>query len=136
MSATLWTLRHDRPMIEVAAASVYGGPEIVCHLIADTGAGSRQSVFELVLEEQTCLSCGGVVMGQVQLAGAYSGAFPMYLVQIRVAPLNFDEPVPVAGVRRVPQGFDGIAGFKFLKRFHYGNFSSSEQFGLDVLPPP
>ncbi len=136
MPAMLWTLWHDRPMVEVTAASVYDGPERVCRLIADTGAGSRNSVFELVLQEQTCISCGGIFMGHIRLGGAYSGRFPLYLVQIRMTKLNFEELVPAAGVPSAPNGFDGIAGFKFLKRFHYGNFSDPEQFGLDVLPPP
>ena len=136
MPAAQWPLRNDRPMIEVVASLLHGGQEIVCGLVADTGAGSRQSVFELVLDERTCLVCGGILMGHVQLGGAYCGSFPIYLVQVRLAPLNFNEPVPVVGVSGVPQGFDGIAGFKFLNRFHYGNFGNVQQFGLDLLPVP
>jgi hypothetical protein len=58
------------------------------------------------------------------------------LVAVRIPALNFDEPVPAVGVSQVPHGFDGIAGFKFLSRFHYGNFGTPDQFGLDVLPAP
>src|SRR5207249_3053747 len=39
-----------------------------------------------------------------------------------------DEPVPVVGVFRVPPGFDGIAGFRFLNRFHYGNSADPSSF--------
>jgi hypothetical protein len=103
--------------------------------VADTAAGTRQSVFQLVLLEADCLRCGGIPMGRVQLGGAYSGSFPLYLLAVRISQLNFDEPVPVVGVPLVPQGFDGIAGFRFLSRFHYGNFGGPDTFGLDPLAP-
>ena len=133
MPAASWPLLNDRPMIDLAASSTVDGQEIVCRLIADTGAGSRQSVFELVLDERICIDCGGIQMGHVQLGGAFSGSFPVYLVQVRLPALTFDEPVPAVGVPQAPQGFDGIAGFKFLRRFHYGNFASADEFGLDPL---
>jgi hypothetical protein len=101
--------------------------------VADTGAGSRQSGFQLILIESDCLQFGGFLMGQVQLGGAYAGSFPLYLVEIRIPQLNFHEPVPVVGVSQLPRGFDGIAGFKFLNRFHYGNFGNAASFGLDLL---
>ncbi len=75
-------------------------------------------------------------MGHVQLGGAYTGSFPLYLVAVRISQLNFDEPVPVVGITYVPQGFDGIAGFKFLNRFHYGNLGNPDVFGLDMLAGP
>ncbi len=75
-------------------------------------------------------------MGHVQLGGAYSGFFPVYAVNIRIPQLNFDEPIPVVGVSQLPPGFDGLAGFKFLNRFHYGNFGNPDCFGLDLLPVP
>jgi hypothetical protein len=66
-----------------------GGHDLVRRLIADTGAGTRQSVFQLVLLENDCLQCGGIPMGQVQLGGASSGSFPLYLVEVRIPQLNF-----------------------------------------------
>ena len=128
-----WALRNGRPIIEIEAFSWHAGPAIACSLVADTGAGSEQSVFELVLDEATCRACAGVPMGRIQLGGAYSGAFPVYLLQVRLPSLGFDELVPVVGVSQVPAGFDGIAAFKFLSRFHYGNFGNRDQFGLDLL---
>jgi hypothetical protein len=113
-----------------------GGHDIVRRLVADTGAGTRQSVFQLVLLENDCLRCGGIPMGHVQLGGDYSGSFPPDLVEVRISQLNFDEPVPVVGVSFAPQGFDGIAGFKFLSRFHYGTFGTPDAFGLDRLAAP
>lgn len=135
MPAAQWPLHNERPVIEVVL-SLAGGQDLVRHLVADTGAGSRQSVFQLVIDETTCLRCGGMPMGRVQLGGAYAGLFPVYLVPVRLPTLNFDEPVAVVGVAQVPQGFGGIAGFKFLRRFHFGNFGNPDQFGLELLPVP
>jgi hypothetical protein len=131
----LWPLQHDRPRIEIVLSLHWGSQDLVRYLVADTGAGARQSVFQLILDEPTCLRCGGMRMGHVQLGGAYAGSFPLYLLPVRLASLNFDEPVPVVGVSQIPQGFDGIACFKFLNRFQYGNFGNPDQFGLDLLLP-
>lgn len=134
MPSAFWPLCNDRPTIELLASQSRDNQEFVCRLIADTGAASRQSVFELVLDDRRCVGCGGIQMGHVQLGGAYAGSFPVYLVQVRLPALNFDELVPAVGVPQAPQDFDGIAGFKFLTRFHFGNFGNADQFGLDLLP--
>jgi hypothetical protein len=136
MPAAQWPIQHERPEIQVIISVFGGGHGVLRRLVADTGAGNRQSVFELVLLEHDCLQCGGIPMGQVQLGGAYSGWFPLYLVEVRIPQLNFDEPVPVIGVAFVPQGFDGIAGFRFLNRFNYGNHGNPDAFGLDRFAPP
>lgn len=39
-------------------------------LIADTGAGTRQEVFQLILDENDCLQSGAILIGHVQLGGA------------------------------------------------------------------
>jgi hypothetical protein len=135
MPAAQWVLQNDRPVIEITL-SASGGREIVRKLIADTGAGSWQSVFQLILDENDCLHAGAILIDHVQLGGAYSGSFPVYLAEVRISRLKFDEPVPVVGVSQVPAGFDGIAGFRFLNRFLYGNFGSPGYFGLDALPRP
>lgn len=131
MPQVQWPLQGDRPVIEVVLSLPGGGKDLVRGLIADTGAGSRKSVFQLILDEIDCVQGGGIPMGHVQLGGAYSGSFPVYLVQIRIPQLNFDEPVPVVGISQVPSGFDGIACFKFLNQFHYGNFGNPDTFGLE-----
>src|SRR5947209_1962762 len=61
-------------------------------------------------------------MGPVHLGGAYSGWFNVYSIEVRIPRLDFAAAVPVVAVPRVPDGSDGIACFKFLNRFHYGNF--------------
>ena len=116
MPAAQWLLQYDRPVIEIVLSGS-GGQDLVRSLIADTGAGARREVFQLILDENDCLRCGGTLMGHVQLGGAYSGFFPVYAMNIRIPQLNF-------------------AGFKFLNQFHYGNFGDPDCFGLDPLAVP
>jgi hypothetical protein len=130
MPAAQWLLQNERPVIEIVL-SPGGGQKLVHCLLADTDAGSRQSVFELVIDENDCLQCGAILIDRVRLSGAYSGVFPVCLLDIRIPQLGFDEPIPVVGVSQVPRGYRGIAGFKFLNRFHYGNFGDPDSFGLD-----
>lgn len=130
MPPVRWALRNRRPTIALTLPHARG--KRVRHLIADTGAGSDQATFELLLREADCRGAGEhPPMGQVQLGGAYSGWFNVYLVEVRIARRNFTSLVPVVGVPRVPEGFDGIACFKFLNRFHYGNFGDRDRFGLE-----
>jgi hypothetical protein len=136
MPPAQWPLQNERAVIQVVWSLSSGGQGLVRYLIADTGAGSRQSVFQLILAEHDCQRGGGILLGHAPLGGAYAGSFPLYLVDIRISQLNYHEPVPVVGVPQVPRGFDGIAGFKFLNRFHYGNFGNPDSFGLDLLHQP
>jgi hypothetical protein len=101
-------------------------------LLADTGAGSDQALFELTLDEDDCLLCDTTDMGQVQLRGAYAGLFPIYGIRVEIPQIGCDEHVEAVGVPTIPSGFDGIAGFRFLNRFHYGNFGDKGQFGLEL----
>jgi hypothetical protein len=135
MPPAQWPLQRERPVIHLLL-SLPSAQDLDRLLIADTGAGSLQSVFHLILAESDCLQCGGMLMGQVKLGGAYAGSFRLYLVNVRIPQLNFDEPVPIVGVTNAPLGFDGIAGIRFLNRFHYGNFGNPGQFALDLLPVP
>ncbi|HEY7426973.1 MAG TPA: hypothetical protein VH682_22250 [Gemmataceae bacterium] len=100
-------------------------------LLADTGAGSRGSRFELILEENDCLLCGGIPYPSVTLGGAYSGRFPVYDLPVQLPALGFAQNLRAIGVPSVPAGFDGIAAFRFLNRFTYGNFGDPGQFGLE-----
>lgn len=132
MARRQWPLLHDRPRLEIMLALPAGGQPLPRNLLADTGAGTARSGFELVLVEQDCLNAGGIPSLPVVLRGAYSGSFPVYLVRVQLPDLRFDHHVLAAGVPTVPAGFDGIAGFRFLNRFEYGNFGDSGQFGLDA----
>jgi hypothetical protein len=98
-------------------------------MIADTGAGSAQSRFDLIWSEADCISAGGVTAFAVGLAGAYSGVLDVYVVRIPIATLGFDQHVRAVGVPAVPFGFGAIACFRFLNRVTYGNLGNTQAFG-------
>ena len=131
MPRVLWPLRHHRPHIEITLPLAAGGQPLLRHLFADTGAGSLQSIFELVLAEADCLLCGGNALQPVMLGGAYAGTFPIYGISVRIPKLGFALNLRAVGVPSAPAGFDGIACFKFLNRFQYGNFGNPSVFGLE-----
>lgn len=126
-----WPLRHGRPCVQVVLTLTPGGQALPRTLLADTGAGSRTGPFELVLDEDDCLLCGGNPGASVTLGGAYVGSFPVYDLPVRLPALGFDENLRAVAVPSVPAGFDGIACFGFLNRFTYGNFGDPGQFGLE-----
>jgi hypothetical protein len=129
MPRARWPLRQWRPMVELTLPLAKGRRRR--QLLADTGAGSGASNFELILREADCQrSPDNTVLGQVQLGRAYSGWFNVYTIAVRIPRLDFADSVPVVGVAQVPDGFDGIACFKFLNRFQYGNFGDAARFGL------
>jgi hypothetical protein len=76
--------------------------------------------------------CGGIPAHPVTLGGAYLGSFPVYVVRLQIPTLSFDHYIRAAAVPACPAGFNGIAGFRFLNRFTYGNFGDPGQFGLEV----
>jgi hypothetical protein len=100
-------------------------------LLADTGAGSRRVPFELMPDETDCLRCGNLTGSSVFLGGAYSGRYRVYVVPAQIPALGFAQNIPVVGVPSVPTRFNGIAAFRFLNRFTYGNFGDPGQFGLE-----
>ena len=126
-----WPLRHSRPCVQVVLTLMPAGTPFLRSLLADTGAGSDSDDFELILEESDCLLCGGIPFPSVSLGGAYVGSFPTYDLQVRIPALGFDRNLLAIGVPSVPAGFDGIACFRFLNRFTYGNFGDPSQFGLE-----
>lgn len=131
MPNIVWPLRQGRPCVQVILTLTVGGQALSRNLIADTGAGSRNSTFQLILEENDCLLCGGIPYTTAMLRGAYAGSFPIYFLPVQIPALGFDQTLRVVGVPLVPAGFDGIACFCFLNRFTYGNFGDSNQFGLE-----
>jgi hypothetical protein len=100
-------------------------------LLADTGAANRRSAYQLILDEMDCLRCGGLLRSSVILHGAYSGSFPIYEIDVQLPALGFIQSLNAVGVPSLPRGFDGIACFRFLNRFTYGNFGAPDQFGLE-----
>jgi hypothetical protein len=119
-------------MIEVTLTLASSGQTVVQRLLADTGAGTASAGFELLMDEQDCLLCGGSPSRPVVLGGAYAGSFPIFLLRVQIQSLSFDRFVPVVGVSQCPHGLGGIAGFRFLNRFTYGNFGDVGGFGLEL----
>lgn len=132
MPRVQWPLLHHRPSVEIVLTQAAGGPSVSRHLIADTGAGSSQAGFELILAESDCLLYGGIPAQPVVLGGAYSGSFQVYVVRVQIPPLGFDHSIRAVGVPACPTGFEGIACFRFLNRFNYGNFGDPGMFGLET----
>lgn len=130
MARVVWPLRHDQPAIQIALC-LPAGQELVRNLLADTGAGTARAGFELLLDERDCLQAGGRPAQSVSLGGAYVGSYSVYVVRIRIPILSFDRHVRSVGVAGVPSGFDGLAAFRFLNRFTFGNFGDPGQFGLE-----
>jgi hypothetical protein len=126
-----WPLRRHRPQIEVVLCLAGTNHELVRSLVADTGAGTLQDVFELILDEDDCLLCGGIPVHYVRLSGAFVGEFPVYFLDVRIPALAFDDTIPVVGVHNVPRGFYGIACFRSLSRFTYGNRGDQNSFALE-----
>jgi len=131
MSRALWPLLDERPAIQVILTISRTGQTEARMLLADTGAGTAKSDFDLILPETDCLLGGGRQARSIALTGAYSGQFSRYFVRVRRPLLNFDRWVKVVAVPVVPDDLDGIACFAFLNRFTYGNFGNPTLFGLE-----
>ena len=127
-----WPFRNGRPCVQIVLTLALGGQPFPRTLLADTGAGSQNSGLELILDEGDCVLCGGNSIRPVKLGGAYTGTFPTYLLPVQIPALGFAQNLRVVGVPSVPAGFDGIACFSFLNRFHYGNFANRSVFGLET----
>jgi hypothetical protein len=131
MPRMTWLLTQGRPSIEIVLSLAMTGRQLQRTLLADTGAGSAGALFDLALLESDCLTCGGTFVQSVWLHGAFSGTQPIYAIRVRIPQLGFDDDVHAVGLRAVTSGVDGIAGFRFLNRFTYGNFGDPRQFGLE-----
>ena len=130
-AAHQWPLWQDCPCVQVVFTLTATGQPHPRTLLADTGAGSRSAPFELILDESDCLRSGGLPLFQRTLRGAYTGRFWVYEIAVRIPALGFAQRLSAVGVPSLPAGFDGLAGFRFLKRFTYGNFGDPGQFGLE-----
>ncbi len=75
---------------------------------------------------------GGQPAQAVRLRGAYAGRYSRYSIRVLIPQLAFDAYVYAAGVPNLPVGLDGIACFRFLNRFTYGNFGNAGGFGLET----
>src|SRR5262245_62145903 len=130
MPRVTWPLLNDRPAVRVDV--MLGGQPATIDLHADTGAGAASSAFDLLLLESDCWLCGRPTGKFIRLTGASAGG-PYYLfsVRVQIPALAFDDELDAVGVAVVPDGFRGVAGFRTLNRFDYGNFGNPALFGLE-----
>ena len=75
MARVTWPLLWGRPRIEIVLTTGVTPVHSPRDLVADSGAGSLLSPFELILTEADCLSGGGYLLSTVRLGGAYTGTF-------------------------------------------------------------
>jgi hypothetical protein len=132
MPRAQWPLLQHRPAIQVVLTLAKGGQRVTRILLADTGAGDARDPFQMLLDEVDCLLCGGKPSQTVNLGGAYNGPHQVYGIPVEIPQLNFRRNLYVVGVAAPPVGFDGIACFRFVNRFTYGNFGDPTRFGLET----
>jgi hypothetical protein len=132
MPRVLWPLRHDQPCVEIVLPLGTSGQEVVRHLLADTGAGTVRAGFELILAEADCLQAGassrkGLPWEEPSWAPTLctSSAFGFRVWRLTTASAQL-------GLPALPPALEGLAGFRFLNRFSYGNFGNPSQFGLEL----
>jgi hypothetical protein len=119
-------------VIQLLLTLAQSGQKVTRTLLADTAAGNSQGQFEIILLQGDCLARGSRLAKTVVLGGAYSGSHPLYLVHVEIPQLSFNGLITAVGVKIVSPGIDGIAGFRFLNRFSYGNFADPGQFALEM----
>jgi hypothetical protein len=126
-----WPVAAGRPVVQVELkmAHVWSPART---LLADTGAGTLHSLFDVVLGEPDCRLCSDRPFGTISLRGAYEGSYPVYMVRVRIVPLDFDRHVRAVAAPSLPPGLDGIASFRFLNQFTYGNHAGRTTFGLET----
>jgi hypothetical protein len=135
MPRVTWPLQGNRPIVQVQVVDAASGHMVTCSLLADTGAGGLDAPFELIGRVSDCERYMGLRSSDdVQLGGAIVGSYPIYALRVQIPALSFARRVRVVAVpdAACPAGLDGIAGFRFLSSFTYGNFGDRNRFGLET----
>lgn len=136
MPGVTWPLERNRPVVKIRLVETPSDHVATRTLLADTGAGGFDSPFELILSASDCQRYMGLRSGyEVALGGAIVGAYPIYAMRIAIPMLSWTRRVQTVAVpdAACPAGFDGIACFRFLNLFTYGNFGDRRQFGLETV---
>lgn len=131
MPRASWPVAAGRPVVKVELVTA-NDRSAERTLLADTGAGTLDSRFDVVLGEADCLLGSDRPFGTVTLRGAFHGCHFVYMARLRIPRLDFDHHVRAVAAPSLPPGLDGIARFNFLSNFTFGNFGVREQFGLET----
>lgn len=134
MPRQTWLLHRDVPVIEVQLFEHFTRSWISCVLLADTGAGPRFSPVEIVLSHGDIARFGMEESGSASVSGALQGRLQIYEVELQIPLLSVSRPVRAlsAPASSLLMGLDGIAAFRFLNSFSFGNFGNAGEFGLEL----
>lgn len=121
-------------MIELSLVSPVNARQARRTLLADTGAGSTLGGMDLVLTEADRRRFSIGVEGALQLGGAFRGSFPTFWIPVSIPVIGFSALCLAVAVpsSQLPRPLHGIACFRFLNRFTYGNFGDNNRFGLEI----
>lgn len=127
-------LVQGRPAVEISLASPGSGSQALRVLLADTGAGSARAGMELLLNEAGGRRFSLGSAGTLRLGGAFTGRFPALWVAVSIPALGFSDLCLAVAVApsRLPHPLEGIACYRFLNRFTYGNFGDADRFSLET----
>ena len=135
MPRASWLLVGGQPVIEIELQEKYSGFTFTRALLADTGGGSASVAVDLVLSQTDGARCGGKLQQLVSSGGAIHGSFEVRSIEVAIPTLNLKRRVNVMLVpaETLPDGLQGIACFRFLNSFTYGNFGNPAEFGLETI---
>jgi hypothetical protein len=90
--------------------------------------------MDLILSDADGRRFGVGSAGTLRLGGAFTGRFPAIWVTVSIATLGFSGLCIAVAVPSslLPFQLQGIACFRFLNQFTYGNFGDQDQFGLET----
>ncbi len=134
MPRQTWLLQNEVPVIEVLLREPFTGFWSNRTLLADTGAGPRHAPFEIVLSHADIAKFSEQELGSAGVSGAIHGKLLIYKVFLEIPGLGLSQHVRAlsAPAASLLAGLDGIAAFRFLNLFIYGNFGSPAHFGLEM----
>ena len=135
MPRASWPLIAGQLVVQIELKETGSDLTLTRTLLADTGGGSALMPVHLGLSDEDVIRCGGIFRGYVGAGGAIEDDFKVYAVDIVIPELNLISLVNVMAVpaETLPDGLQGIACFRFLNSFNYGNFGNPAEFGLATL---
>ena len=134
MPRARWLLVGGQPVIEIELQEKHSGFTFTRTLLADTGGGSASVAVDLVLSQDDGARCGGKLQTHVSSGGAIHGSFEVRSIEIAIPDLNLRRRVNamLVPVETLPDGLGGIACFRFLNSFTYGNGGNPAEFVLET----